>query len=68
MQNPEALVRATLVTAGQSLVTMREVGLDEANALALIVNYPQLLHSQPEEIKGVLRTFSRFASGIDIRC
>lgn len=68
LQDPEALTRATLVTAGQSWATMREAGLDESAACALIVSYPQLLHAEPEQVKDMLRMFSRFSSGIDIKC
>ena len=68
LQGPETLVRSTLVTAGQCLVTMREAGLDEGTCRALLTTYPQLLHAQPEEIRSMLRTFARFSSGINITC
>lgn len=67
LQAPEALTRSTLVTAGECLSNMARAGLDEPSARAMVVNYPQLLFLPKEQLVPMLRTLTRFASGIDIR-
>jgi len=65
-QAPMALVQASLVTAGDTLITMKVAGLDEEAIKAVVVCYPQLLHTPKEEVLSFLRTFSRF--GCNISC
>jgi hypothetical protein len=68
-QAPQALARASLVTAGEALSTMQAAGLDAGTVRAFIVNYPQLLHSSKEEIRALMRTLSRFSTGVfDVSC
>ena len=48
---------------------MQAAGLDEGTVRAFIVNYPQLLHSSNEEIRALMRTLSRFSTGVfDVSC
>jgi hypothetical protein len=61
------LGRASLVEAGLALTTLKEAGLDSQTAIGLISQYPQLLHSDLDEIERIVHIFSRFSSGIDIK-
>lgn len=65
--NGRFLERATLVTAGLALATLKEAGVDRETSIALITQYPQLLHSDVDEIERMVHLLSRFSSGIDIK-
>jgi len=64
---PKFLDRATLITAGLSLSTLKEAGVDRETAMSLITQYPQLLYADVDEIERMVHLFSRFSSGIDIK-
>lgn len=62
-----SLEKATLVSAGLSLSTLKEAGLDQQTAISLAAQYPQLLQYNIEEITRMAQTLNRFCSGIDIK-
>ena len=64
---PSFLDRATLITAGLSLSTLKEAGIDRETSMSLITQYPQLLYADVDEIERMIHLFTRFSSGIDIK-
>ncbi|GAX85966.1 hypothetical protein CEUSTIGMA_g13382.t1 [Chlamydomonas eustigma] len=72
-QDPTALVRATLVTAGDALLTMKETGLDEESIKDVVVSFPLVLHTASKEeivsfieLHSILKSFVKSLSPMQL--
>jgi hypothetical protein len=63
--SPQEFVRATVVTAGQTMLTCKRLGLAPDAQIQLLTYYPQLLHMDEEQVKSMVRIVAQYQGPID---
>jgi hypothetical protein len=67
-QTPEVLVKGSLVTAGQAIVHLKQLGFDDDEVRHRVVAYcPQVLMMETEDIDTLIALWSKFQVGVDER-
>ena len=63
--SPEEFVKATVVTAGQTMMACKRLGLAPDATMQLLTYYPQLLHMDEEQVKSMVRIVAQYQGPID---